>query len=106
PAVSVEYEYDANGNVSAVRDSLGGTTSYEYDGAGRLVSVRQSGAGVKEKRWDVAYLPSSSASEVRRFADLAGLVPVATSAFTYSCETCPAGLSRILHRRASGATIH
>jgi RHS repeat-associated protein len=105
PSVSVEYEYDAAGNVTSVKDSLGGTTTYLYDGAGRLVSIRQSGPSVNEKRVDVPYSPASAPAEIHRFADLAGTAPVASTHFTYDCMTCALGLATIAHLRDSDGAL-
>jgi RHS repeat-associated protein len=107
PEVSIDYQYDAGGNVTRVADSLGGITVTEYDGASRLLSIRQSGTGVREKRADFTWSNGSSAIEVRRFADLAGTVPVASTSFAYDCESCEDGPVSILHRRsADGSVIH
>ena len=105
PSVLIEYEYDGAGNVTAVRDSFGGVTTYAYDGAGRLVSIRQSGSSVDEKRVDAVYSATSVLTEIRRFADLAGSSPVASTALTFDCESCLLGLTDITHRRAADGSV-
>ncbi len=107
PPVALEYEYDGDDNIVAVTDSLGGKSEYQYDGAGRVTSLRQSGAGVRPKRLDVAYGSDSAVSELRRYADLAATLPVATTAFGGDCGSCPFALSEIVHRRSvDGSLIH
>jgi RHS repeat-associated protein len=52
------------------------------------------------------YDPSNVVTELRRFADTAGTVPVARTLFQYDCGGCADRITRIQHLRSSdGATL-
>jgi len=107
-----EYAYDDAGQLIAVTDPLGQTTTYTYDNlgrvveerwldgptvvrtiayaydsAGRLATVQQSGVtggnAVAEKRVDFAYDAFGRYSAITRYADLAATQLVAGTTFTY-----------------------
>jgi len=101
PRVKLSYAFDGAGRPIEVADSLGGVTQRFYDAASRLVSIRQSGAGVDEKRVDVEYFGSDALAAVRRYADLAGAQPVASTFFDYDCSSCPLRLAGLRHLRGS-----
>ncbi len=119
PSVTVSYGtfdassvlqpgYDANGNVTAVTDSLGGETRYEYDAFDRLVRVEQPPVpGIEPKRVDLGHDGAGLLRTIERFADLGATQGVATSAQDYECGGCPLRLSSIHHRRSTdGAVLH
>jgi RHS repeat-associated protein len=118
PSVTVSYGffdgsvlqpgYDANGNVTAVVDSLGGETRYEYDALDRLARVEQSpGAGIAPKRVDLGHDGAGLLRTLARFADLGATHGVATTDYDYECGGCPLRLTSIDHRRATdGAVLH
>lgn len=107
PRVLISYNYDTNGNVTRVQDSLGGSTDYNYDALDRLSRVTQSGTGVNEKRVDMVYDNASFLRELRRFSNLAGTQGVANTFFDYDCGGCAGRVKSILHRKASNnAVIH
>ncbi|MFN7935264.1 MAG: putative Ig domain-containing protein [Bryobacteraceae bacterium] len=94
---AIDYAYDANGNRTAVADSMGGSTAGSYNGLDQLVSLTQSGAGVSSKRVDFAYDLAGLPLTVRRFADLAGTVAVANTGIEYECGGCAGRLSAMRH---------
>lgn len=105
PRVVITYGYDSNGDVTEVRDSLGGITGYAYDPLDRLSRVTQSGIGVQEKRVDMEYDTASLLKTIRRFGNLAGTEPVANTRYEYDCGGCPGRLTAIRHRKASDDSV-
>lgn len=73
-------------------------TQFGYDAQGRVAQLRQSGAHVAEKRVDFSYSPNGSPAVVRRYADLSGTKPVATSHYEYDGQS---RLKRLAHRQGS-----
>lgn len=105
PRVLMSYGYDANGNVTRVQDSLGGSTDYSYDALDRLSRVTQSGTGVQEKRVDMVYDAASMLTEMRRFSNLAGTQGVANTLYSYDCGGCAGRVTAIRHRKASDNSV-
>ncbi|NIR28348.1 MAG: RHS repeat protein, partial [Gammaproteobacteria bacterium] len=54
PNDTVEYEYDAVGNLTAVRDN-DSSLAYEYDAAGRLLAVTTGGSIQPQVRLEQRY---------------------------------------------------
>ncbi|MCC6620363.1 MAG: hypothetical protein IT385_03865 [Deltaproteobacteria bacterium] len=105
PTTTLTYDYDANGNVTGVVDSLGGHTRYDYDALGRLVSARQWGTGVDDKRVDLEYSRADVLVSMTRYADLDGAIPIVVTTFEHACASCPDRLTAIRHRRADDSVI-
>jgi len=106
PSWWVDYQYDGNGNVIEVVDSMGGTVVYEYDGVDRLTAVSQSGTGINPKRVSFEYNKAGLIQNMRRFADLAGTVAGPITSLGYTCPSCPTEPMLIDHRRPDNAAIH
>lgn len=107
PRALISYTYNANGNVTRVQDSLGGSTDYSYDALSRLSRITQSGTGVNEKRVDLVYDNASFLRETRRYSNLAGTQGVANTTFDYDCGGCAGRVKSINHRKATtNAVIH
>jgi RHS repeat-associated protein len=105
----IEPGHDANGNLIAVMDSLGGVTEYDYDPLDRpsRASQRPEGAAsVNEKRVDFVYNAAGLLTEVRRFSNLAGTAGAGSTFIGYDCGECPLRRSSIHHRRPDGGVIH
>ncbi|MCC6540562.1 MAG: VCBS repeat-containing protein [Bryobacterales bacterium] len=102
PRVLITYQYDANGNLIQVSDSLGGATNYTYDALDRLVSISQNGASVQTKSVGIEY---DGASLARTLSRSAGGVPVASTAFEYECGGCAGRVRAIRHRKASDNSV-
>jgi RHS repeat-associated protein len=103
--IVLNYSYDADGNITTLQDSLGGSTQYTYDPLTRVSQIVQSGTGVSAKRVDLLYDPSNVVTEVRRFADTAGASPVARTLFQYDCGGCPDRITGIQHLRTSDGAM-
>jgi len=105
PHVVVTYSYDANGNVTRVQDSLGGSTDYIYDALDRLSRVTQSGIGVQPKRLDISYTAANVIAQLKRYSDLSGNQGVANTNYEYDCGGCAKRLTAIRHRKAADNTV-
>jgi len=106
PDWSMEYAYDGNGNVLEVSDSAGGIVQYEYDGLDQLTSITQTGSGILDKRLEFDLNPTGLVTMIRRFGDLTGSIAGPTTTIEYQCESCPAEITRIDHRRPDDTPIH
>lgn len=102
PGLTLEYAYDAAGNVTSVVDSRGGTTQYGYDGLNRVTWITQTGAGVADKRVGFTYDDAGQMTGIARYADLAGTVLVASSSYTYD-PTVAGRLTALTHSK--GVTV-
>jgi RHS repeat-associated protein len=103
--IILNYSYDADGNVTSVQDSLGGSTQYTYDPLSRLSQMVQTGTGVSAKTLNLLYDASNLLTEVRRFADATGTSPVARTLFQYDCGGCADRITGIQHLRSSDGAI-
>jgi YD repeat-containing protein len=70
PAITLDYAYDANGNLLSVTDLIDGIergrSVYRYDALDRMVRVAQDGSGVVARRAAVLrLLPAASTTTVR-----------------------------------------
>ncbi|MEO1684060.1 MAG: RHS repeat-associated core domain-containing protein [Cyanobacteria bacterium J06631_12] len=97
--VVLNYDYDNNGNISAVIDTidgtLGGTTAYDYDALDRMTRITQSGDDIRDKRVDFAYSPVGQFETISRYSDLTGDSPVVTTTYNYDENR---RLERLSHR--------
>jgi RHS repeat-associated protein len=105
PRLVISYDYDANGNVTHVRDSLGGVTEHIYDPLDRMNKVMQYGTNVNEKRVDMVYDNASFLREIKRFSNLAGTQGVANTFYDYDCGGCGGPVKSIHHRKASDDSV-
>jgi RHS repeat-associated protein len=100
PNVLLNYTYDAADNLLKVTDTIGGqlkgTNSYTYDALNRATSLTQSGNGVSNKRVDISYDATSQTTGLSRFADIAGLIAVASTAYDYDAN---GRLTNLAHKR-------
>jgi RHS repeat-associated protein len=100
PNVLLNYTYDAADNLLKVTDTIGGqlkgTNSYTYDALNRATSLTQSGNGVSNKRVDISYDAASQTTGLSRFADIAGLIAVASTAYDYDAN---GRLTNLAHKR-------
>ena len=84
--------YDGNGNRTGSAAAIDGQADFvnqcSYDNLNRLIELAQSGAsgtsGVAAKRIDFQYNASGQYTSIARYADLAGTLNVATTAYAYS----------------------
>src|SRR5262249_28161162 len=87
PVVRCAYAYDAVGNLLYEAESIdgraAGVTAYAYDALDRAVRVTQGGDGVAEKRAEIDHDAAGQVTAIRRHADLAGTLEVATSTYRY-----------------------
>ena len=83
--------YDGNGNLTHVRDSLGGMTEYAYDAFDYLSGAKQYAVGgsVLDKRVEVDRTPTGILTSLRRFADLTSTTPISHTSVSYLCKSCP-----------------
>jgi RHS repeat-associated protein len=87
PNVVLTYNYDEEGNVISVKDTIdgvaGATTAYSYDDLDRVDKITQSGENVADKRVNFAYDAIGQYESVTRYSDLEGTDLVADSSYTY-----------------------
>jgi RHS repeat-associated protein len=87
PNVVLSYNYDTEGNIVSVRDTIdgvtGATTAYSYDELDRVDKITQSGENVADKRVDFAYDALGQYESISRYSDLSETNLVADSSFTY-----------------------
>ena len=105
PEVVLTYTYTKTDLVASVSDSLGGVTRYLYDGLSRLVAIEQTGASVSDKRVEFDYNAANLETQVRRFADLAGVDGVVSTAVGYDCAGCRMRKNAVTHRRMDDSSI-
>ncbi len=102
PVFTINFGYDANNNPTSTTDSLGGNIGQTFNGLDQVIAITQSGGGASDKRVQLEYNLAGLPSSVRRFADLAGTLPVATTGMEYECAGCSKRLSALRHTNAAG----
>lgn len=87
PNVVLTYNYDAEGNIISVSDTIdgeaGATTAYNYDELDRVDRITQFGDNVAEKRVDFDFDAIGQYESITRYSDLSGTELVAQSSYTY-----------------------
>lgn len=106
PSWWVTYEYDGNGNVIDVSDSLGGRVTYEYDGLDRMTAANHSGPGVNPKRVVLDLNGNGLVERIHRFGTLDETVPGPVTDVEYACPSCASQTTGIVHRRPDDSVIH
>ena len=111
PAATLDYSYDAVGNVLSMTDTIngaaGGTNAYAYDALDRLTRLTQSSAPgaaspVAAKRVDFAYNALGQYTTIARFSNLTGTQAVAASSFAYDAL---GRLTDLTHRNPASAIL-
>ncbi len=100
PGLTLDYTYDAAGNVTSVTDSLGGSNTYVFDELNRVRQIAQFGTGVMDKRVDFDYDAAGQLTSIVRYADLAGTAFVVDSTYTFD-STVAGRLIGLTHASAS-----
>ncbi len=87
PNVVLTYNYDEQGNIISVSDSINGIdsgiTTYDYDRLNRLTSLTQSGNGVEDKRVDFDYNGVGQYERIDRYSDLTDTNLLVSSSYDY-----------------------
>jgi RHS repeat-associated protein len=85
--VVLAYQYDDNGNIVSVNDSIdgvaGANTGYVTDELDRVTSITQSGNDVADKRVDFDYDAIGQYESISRYSDLDGTDLVVESSYSY-----------------------
>jgi RHS repeat-associated protein len=85
--VVLAYQYDDNGNIVSVNDSIegvaGGNTGYVTDELDRVKTITQSGNNVADKRVDFDYDAIGQYESISRYSDLDGTDLVVESSYEY-----------------------
>ena len=104
PAVTLDYTYDAVGNVLSVADTIGGAaggrTTYTIDALNRVVGVAQTGAGVVGRRVELVYDAAAQITGIQRFASAVAGTAAVSSAYGYDVA---GRVTSITHSNAGGA---
>ena len=93
--------YDANGNLTQIVDSAGGTTGYQYDALNRVTQVTESVNGVVNAQANYSYRADGAISTLNRYSN-GGTALVATSVYSYD------GIGRLIglvDTNGNGATL-
>lgn len=106
PRVLVELDYNLNGQLERVADSLGGVTSYTHDAVGALATILQTGVGVSTKRVDFLRDQEHRISRIERSSDAAGATLVASTEVLHDTAGDATRRSGLHHRGPGGQPLH
>ena len=99
---TISYQYDSDGNVTAISDSTGASVGREVDARGAPVSFVWQAAGGTGSRIEMTRDPRGLETQVRRFADTAGNTLVARTSKTFDAD---ARVDLIAHQRANATGL-
>ena len=105
--LTLTFGYDANGNVTSVADSAGGTVTSIFNADNQLTSRRfattANGTPASvQLRMDLAYTPAGQIATETRYADTAGTDLLGQTQFTYD----PSGnVTEIEHTNAASTVL-
>ena len=107
PTTFLDSTYDSVGNRLTLHDTInsvvGATNTWAYDSRNRVKQLIQTGPGIALKRVDFGRNALGQMTAISRFADAAGQVPVAATAYTYDTLQRP---TSITHRSAASVVIN
>jgi len=101
PGFTIDYTYDAAGNRASVTDSLRTAMQYSFDGLDQITAITHARPGVSPKRVKFSYDAAGLMTQLRRFASVSTLNPVANTAIEYDCGGCADRLRALRHTNAS-----
>ena len=81
--VTLTYEYNGDGDVTSVDDSLGGLASYTYNQLDELTSETLSGTGISAEAVTYSYDNAERLTGITRYSNLAETAVVASTVYTY-----------------------
>ncbi len=106
PTSILDNTFDAVGNRLTVADTIngqaGGVNMYSYDALDRMTRIVQTGTGVANKRVDMQYNALGQMTTLARFADIAGVAPVAATIYAFDTLN---RISGITHRNTANAVL-
>jgi YD repeat-containing protein len=93
PTVTLTYDYDADGNRTAMDDSLGGLVSYTYNARDELTNETLSGTDISAIAMANTYDNTGNMTGQTRYSNTAETDVVATTSYTYDsryayCSPC------------------
>ena len=102
PTVTLTYDYDADGNRTAMDDSLGGLVSYTYDARDELINETLSGSGISAIAVKNTYDNAGNMIGQTRYSNLAETTVVAATSYTYDNANQMTGIT---DKNSSGTTL-
>ena len=95
PHLVLHWEYDAEGNRTAVYDNFGVRVDSVYSDRNELSSKLWSGGGIDEARVDFEYNDRGDRISTTRYSDLAGMQQVGSSSFEYDDSGRTTGITHL-----------
>ncbi len=89
---TMDYEYDAMGNVTSATDSTGVSVRSTYEDRNQLASRWWEGVDVQNIRADLQYTTVGQVAELTRYSDLAGSDLVARTDYGYDTTGRPTSI--------------
>jgi RHS repeat-associated protein len=102
PTVTLTYDYDADGNRTAMDDSLGGLVSYVYDARDELTNETLSGSGLSAMAVANSYDNAGNMTGQTRYSNLTESTVVAATSYTYDNAELMTGIT---DKNSSGSTL-
>src|ERR1700678_2662501 len=102
PTVTLTYEYDADGDRTAMDDSLGGLVSYTYNARDELTNETLSGSGISAMAVANTYDNAGNMTDQTRYSNTAETDVVATTSYTYDDAEQMTG---IVDKNSGGTTL-
>ena len=102
PSLTLTYGYDANGKVTSLADSLGGTVSYSYDARNELVGETLSGTGLSPEAVALGYDAAGRVTSLTRYSNLAETQTVASTTYGYDHAS---QMTSLVDQNAAGTTL-
>ena len=96
------YDYDADGNRTAMDDSLGGLVSYTYDARDELTNETLSGTGISAMAVANAYDNAGNMTGQTRYSNLAETTVVASTTYSYDNAEQMTGIT---DKNSGGTTL-
>ena len=102
PSVTLTYDYDADGNRTAMDDSEGGLVSFTYDARDELTNETLSGSGISAEAVKNAYDNAGNMTGQTRYSNTAETNVVATTSYTYDDAEQMTGIT---DKNSGGTTL-